>query len=488
MRSRKLDVLAGFALFLFFGGRAYAQGSDAPRSRPAPEVIPTAPPVPAAEVPVAPAGTPLSVSDPMLVPVPMPAKSLHKWEEALALIKSRSTDLRIAEVEITRAEAQWRQALAGALPSLNATGSLTHQLITNTSSQVIGVGPTGPQFRDVQVPFPNAANASITLVQPLIATRPWYALGTAKQSEAVARLNVADVKRQITLRVANGMVAVVTQERIAELNRVGLKNALERLELTQRRATLGAATGLDVIRARQDVETARTSLVTGDESLRQSREALGLALGLPEAVAVAPDVHIDGLERAALATCKPSRNLDDRPDVASAGASIVLAGRTRGDAKRQFLPTVNFQSTVNTTSVDTGAAPATTWNIQGVLSVPIWDGGARYATLRTADVDIERATQRLEAVKRQATIEITQARRAVDVAGQSREVSEKARDLAKETDRLVRTAYQEGRGTSLELVAAATTLRQAEITLALREFDVVRARVAAVIALSVCDY
>jgi outer membrane protein TolC len=428
------------------------------------------------------------VSDPMLTPVPLPARRIQRWEEALAFIKSRSTELRTAEVEIQRAEAQWRQALAGALPSINATGSLTRQLITNTSSQVVAVTKDGPVFAPIEVPFPNAANASLSLVAPVIATRPWYALGTAKKQEEVAQLNVADVKRQIALRVANGLVAVVTAERISELNRVGLKNALERLELTERRAQLGAATGLDVVRAKQDVETARASLVTGDESLRQSREALGLALGIPEAVGVAPNVRIDGLEQAARATCNPSEKLDNRPDVASATAQIAVAERATGDVKRQYLPTVTFQSTLATTSINTGAAPNTTWNIQGVLQIPIWDGGARYANMRTADVEIERAAQRLEQVKRQATIEVTQARRAVEVTNQSRLVAEKARDLAKETDRLVRTAYQEGRGTSLELVAAATTLRQAEISLALREFEVVRARVAAVIALSTCAY
>ena len=433
------------------------------------------------------------VSDPMLTPVPLPARRIQRWEEALTFIKSRSTELRTAEVEIQRAEAQWRQALAGALPSLNATGSLTRQLITNTSSQVAGVaqnpdGTTRPVFREVEVPFPQAANANLSLVAPVIATHPWYALGTAKKQEEVAQLNVADVKRQIALRVANGLVSVVTAERISELNRVGLRNALERLELTERRAQLGAATGLDVVRAKQDVETARASLVTGDESLRQSREALGLALGIPEAVGVAPNVRIDGLEQAAMATCKPSEKLENRPDVASAAAQIAVAERGTGDVKRQYLPTVTFQSTLATTSIDTGAAPNTTWNIQGVLQIPIWDGGARYANMRTADVEIARAAQRLEQVKRTATIEVTQARRAVDVTNQSRLVAEKARDLAKETDRLVRTAYQEGRGTSLELVAAATTLRQAEISLALREFEVVRARVAAVIALSTCSY
>lgn len=456
----------------------------------APET-PTAPPVTTAaasappETPTAP-----SVDDPMLTPVPQPTRRLHRWEDALVYIKARSTDLRIAEVEITRAEAQWRQALAGSLPTINLNASLSHQIITNKSLQ-----PSTKCTADgsvalcpIETPFPNAANAGITAVQPLVTTRSWYALGTAKQSETVARLNVADVKRQIALRVANGMVAVVTAERIAELNRVGLRNALERLALTQRRAALGSATGLDVVRAQQDAEAARTSLVSGDEALRQSREALGLALGVPEAIGVGTDVRIDGLEQAATSTCKPSSRLEDRPDVASAGASIALAGRALGDAKRQFLPTVNLQSTLSTTSIDTGATPRTTWNIQGLLSIPIWDGGVRYATLRTANVDISRAEQRLEAVRRQATIEITQARRAVEVAESSRAVSQRSRDLAVETDRLVRVGYVEGRGTSLELVAAATTLRQADITLALREFDVVKARVAAVISLSRCEY
>lgn len=485
MRARKLSV-SSFVLLLTLlkGTGALAQGTSGTSASDARG--PSAPPLATAGTTAA---TELpSVTDPMLKPVPLPTKSLHKWEEALVMIKSRSTDLRTAEIEVQRAEAQWRQALAGSLPTINANGSLTHQLITNETLQPSRAPDGSITLAPVQSPFPNAANASLTAVQPLLATRPWYALGTAKQAESVARLNVEDVKRLIALRVANGMVAVVTAERIAELNRVGLKNALERLELTQRRAELGAATGLDVVRSKQDVESARTSIVGGDESLRQSREALGLALGVTEAVGVASDVRMDGLELAAMATCKPSQKLEDRPDVASAGASIALAERTRGDVKRQFLPTINLQSTLATTSIDTGAAPSTTWNIQGVLSIPIWDGGARYASMRTADVDIERATQRLEAVKRQATIEIVQSRRAVDVATQSREVTERARDLAKETDRLVRTSYQEGRGTSLELVAAATTLRQAEITLALREFDVVKARVAAVLALSTCQY
>jgi hypothetical protein len=53
---------------------------------------------------------------------------------------------------------------------------------------------------------------------------------------------------------------------------------------------------------------------------------------------------------------------------------------------------------------------------------------------------------------------------------------------------LTRAAYVEGRGTSLELVAAAQTLRETEIQLALRDFELVRARVLAVLTLATCPW
>ena len=55
-------------------------------------------------------------------------------------------------------------------------------------------------------------------------------------------------------------------------------------------------------------------------------------------------------------------------------------------------------------------------------------------------------------------------------------------------DRLARLNFQLGRGTSLDLVDAARQLRQAEIQLAVQEFNTVQAKIAALLALSDCNY
>jgi outer membrane protein TolC len=474
MRAMRRSLLS--ALLFFFSVPAFAQ-QPAPDQKPAPPTTPTIPTAP-------------TIDDPMLQPPPRAKTEISNWEEALKHVRARSTDLRIAMQEIERAEGQSRVALAGILPTINGNVAYTHNIITNETVQFIRTSDPANPFttRPVRTPFPDFLTAQAQIIQPVIAPRAWYAIGTADRAIDISKIGVDEQKRLIAVAVANAMVGVVLAERVAELNRLGLKNALTRLELSTRRAALGGGTGLDVVRARQDVENARAILVTGDEALRQQREALGLALGLPEQVGVPPTVDLNGLEADARKACKPAPNVDERPDVALLRGRAELAHRAHNDVKYQFSPTVDIRSAMNTTTIDTGAAPNTTWNIQAVLTVPLWEGGARYGLLRTTTAEEIQAQERHEAARRTATIQVTQAQRAVTVAEERRRVAASARDLATENDRLTRAAYVEGRGTSLELVDAARTLRQTEIELAQRDFELVRARVAAVLALATCPW
>jgi outer membrane protein assembly factor BamB len=61
---------------------------------------------------------------------------------------------------------------------------------------------------------------------------------------------------------------------------------------------------LDVVRADQNAENARATLVNGDEALRQAREALGLALGIPEETGVAREMDVSGIAEDALRSCR----------------------------------------------------------------------------------------------------------------------------------------------------------------------------------------
>ncbi len=413
-------------------------------------------------------------NDAMLIPVPPASRALANWDEALTMARSRSSDYRIALLEVEKAEGQSRVALAGALPTLNGNANATHQFITSTATTTT-TGTTGS----------NSLQASLTLAVPLFNAEAWYAVGTAHANERVVRLSVDDQRRQIILAIVDTLIAEAAAEHVSEINRVGLADSLSRLAIVEKKQELGAGNSLDLLRARQDVLTARASLVRGDEALLQTREALGLALGVAEPVGLGGGLDIPTIEAGVTRVCRTG-TIDERPDVAAARARLEVASRGVTDVDLKYLPTIVASSTASVTALDQGPSPRGSWNIQAALNWNIWDGGARYGLHREAKASEAEAQYTLDALGRNVKTDIVQSSRGVSVATQSEQISAASRDAAAELDRLTRISYAEGSGTGLDLVTAATALRQAQINVTVDEFNTAKARIEAALAKSTC--
>ncbi len=461
---------------------ASAQGST-PAPAPAPAVQTS--PEQAAPA-LAPAPPRLTVSDPMLAPVPPPRRTIASWDEAAHLMRTRSTDLRRAYADVHRAEADSRTALAAVLPTLNATGTVTHTFLPASGGNTSFVDTSSSTVSASTGRARNTLNASIRLGVPLVDLKAWHVIGTAHQSENVARQNHAELERTTAAALAAAIAANVTAERVAELGRVGLKNALERLAIAEAKERTGTATGLDIVRAKQDVAQARRSLVTSDESLRKSRDALGLAVGFAEPVGVLPTTSLESIEGGALKACHPLPELERRPDLLAAKQQVELSERRAHEVDLGFFPTLSASSTLAQSVNDVSGAGLATWNVQAILSVPLWDGGARYGARRSAAAVLDQSQTALTALRRATSVALAQARRSVEVAQESLRVAKEARDLAFDVDRLTRAGYQTGKGTSFELVASAVALRQAEVNLALEELGLVQARLSSLLTLATC--
>jgi len=417
-------------------------------------------------------------SDPMLSPPPQAPRRIASWSEALTLIRSQSPDYVSSYESVARAEAQKRIALAAVLPTLNGQGSFTHQFSTSALSF---------NGRTVETPPPDLWAATATLNWSVVNPRSIYAVGTADRNIESAKLAFEDRRRIIALAIVDAMLSTLAAAHVAALNRVGLRAALDRLALTQARLQFGQGTPLDVDRAQQDAEAARQLILTGDEALRQSREALGVAVGSPTPVAAPGDLDLDQFEGAVAHTCRLNDDIERRPDVASARMQLEVAQRAVHDAELQLAPSLGLSSQLGYASAVT-LGPLNTWSVQGVVNVPFYDGGARYGAMRDARAAVEQARQSLVKARLGAIVEAAQAQRSVSVYQSSRDVAKKQRELAQRIDSRTREGYSHGLGTSLDLVTSAQALRQAETNLALLEFQVGSARAHAVLANAECLY
>lgn len=405
-----------------------------------------------------------------------PPRLLTSWDEAVALFSSRSPELRVAAQEVVRAGGRRRAALGALLPQLNGSALASFSLL-----------PPPPGDSSTAALFGAAPYQTMGLVAQLavVDLRAWNGLATALESESAAKLTNAEARRLLLVNLAQTLLSLVAAEKLAELNAAGVADAQARLDLAEKSERAGATTALDVGRLRQDLSLAKAQAVTSDEAVRQAREALGVALGLDEAVGVSPGFQLDGLASLVPARCSAVADLEARPDVRAASAAVGVAHRGVLDVGAQFIPSVGVRMNAQAFIIAGTAFPI--WNLQAVLTVPLWDGGARYGALRDAKAVEAQAEARRDSAVRNARVEVQRAQRGIEVARQSRELAQAALEQAELTDALVKKAWDSGLGTSLELVTAATALRTQRLQLALKEYDVLRARVVALFALSECN-
>jgi multidrug efflux system outer membrane protein len=455
---------------------AVAAAPAAPAPTPAPQTEPTLP----------------DVSDPLLAPPPPPTKVLTSWQQGIAMVRDQSVTLRLARANVLQAQAQAREALSGALPQLTGTGSVQHHLIRGQTT-VFATNPAtdlpvgGPET--INIPDPSTFwTAALNLRIPVFYPQVWYNHGSAKDAVEASKLSARESERQVIAAVANTIVSVVTAERLAEVSRESLKAALSTVDLTKRRAALGASNTLDVLRVEGEASLSRAQVVSATESLIEAREALGTALGTAEAWGVTSNIQLDALATDAQKNCHIESDVLSRTDVRAAQANLGVADRQVKSIDYAYLPTVDAVSTFTLLDPVSGINNRhETWTIGGLLSWNIYDGGLRGGQREAAVAGEDAARANLAEAKRNASLQVIQATRAVQVAEANLAVSAKTREIDAETARLTKISFLNGSETSFDLVTTESALRVAEVDLAVKEFDVMQAKIAALLALASCE-
>lgn len=482
-----------FGLCLILSSQV-ALAQPAPAPKPVAPAAPTAPaaaaatqPVPAPVATTATAAEPVlpQVTDDMLAPVPPATNVLTSWREALRILRDNSTTLKTSRAREDVARAQSRQVLAGSLPVLSADAGITYQILKGKGVRIDGTNV------DTNATIPDPAltwQGGLNLRVPVLSLDTWYNRGTAEAQIEVTKLNTKALERISVAMVADAVVAAVTAERLAEVSRVSLESVLSTLDLNKRRAALGAASALDVLRIEQEVSLSRAQVVSANDGVLQAREQLGAVLGSSEPYGVTPNIRLDALANDAKTTCQPNNDVLARSDVRAAEASVNVAKRNEDYIGKTYWPTVDAVSSLTYWQPESGINNKhVTWSVGGVLTWTLYDGGLRYGTREQRTAETRIASEQLSEAKRQARLEVTQAFRTVKSSEATLAVAARTRDIAAETARLSKVAYLNGSGTSFDLVDTARRQREAELDYTIKEFNVLRAKIAALLALATCD-
>ena len=385
-----------------------------------------------------------------------PAPERVTFDEAVRRALARAPNAVIAAEEIARVDGLLTQARAGSLPALGAAGAYT--VIDHARTIPGRVTQSREQWQ-----------GAATLAVPIVAPSRWATWVTARRVLDATRIAADDVRRQVALAAGRAYLGVLASLRATEVSRSAVDLARARLDFARARLKGGVGNALDEARAQQVLASSEAQLESAETGLARAREALGVATG--------SEGPLDAADEPQLTAPSPPESPEERrPDVAAARARLEAAAAAARYSWADWLPSLLATAQGTLTDPALAPTPPSGWQVQLVLSLPIFEGGFRVGQLREREALQREASTALEATLRQARSEVRVSAEAVQhqeaAFGAARRASEQARTVLTLTSR----AYEAGATNSLDLTTAQQQSRDADLAMVISEDAVRNAR------------
>jgi outer membrane protein TolC len=164
----------------------------------------------------------------------------------------------------------------------------------------------------------------------------------------------------------------------------------------------------------------------------------------------------------------PDQAAARRPDVRAQQARREATAHLRRDDWAYYAPTLLAQAEAFRQTA-TPLQPGSGWQATIVLSIPLFDGGARYGVERERRASDVEAQANLEALLRQVSVEVRAALEVVHDADEGLTASRAAAVAANTAAALADKSYRAGASTNIEVVDAERQARDAASQVALAE-------------------
>ena len=219
-------------------------------------------------------------------------------------------------------------------------------------------------------------------------------LRRATEASRAQLLATEDARQMVVLTlvsdVASDYFALLTLDQQLQITRDTIKTQEDAVKLTEHRLEHGVATKLDVLQAKQVLDTANAQVPELQRQIGLEEDALGILLGdYPHSVTRGVPL-VDQQLPPEVPAGLPSSLLARRPDISQAEQNLISANAQIGVAKAAFFPQISLTGTgggaVGRSSVFSSFINSNigTWGGTAQLTQPIFEGGRLRGDLRVA--------------------------------------------------------------------------------------------------------
>ncbi len=455
---------------------------------------------------VAPVAMPRNAADTVQAP------AVLSLDQAIQIALDESPSIKIADMEVQRAEFAKKGSYAMLFPQIGASASYQRTIKKQVmymgggdddegsgggmSSMMSGIlDPImyyiNELYKGTGVPFVpyvpkpsttddsndggiavgrwNTFNAGITASMPLINAQLWKSLEISGESVDLAVEKARTSKLETVNQVKQAYFAVLLAKEAKQVYESVYQNAMQNLELTQKKYNASKASELDLARAKTTVANAVPDVFNSENSIYLSLWQLKAIMGIDL------EADIDVKDSLLVYSDSMSRVINDSDLALTNNSALrqleIQADQLANSIKMQkygYLPTLSlaFSYSLNAMTNDFKFEEYhwTPYSYVGLsLNIPIFSGGQKLNDLRQSKVQANQLAIQRENTERQLRIAIRQNLSTMETAVKSHESALDALESAQKAYDIAAKSYEVGRSTLTDLDAAQLALTQARL-------------------------
>lgn len=317
-------------------------------------------------------------------------------------------------------------------------------------------------------PFPEFDNtiydAGVSLTLPLyVGGRLDRGLTIARIKKEIAEDRFLMSKQELIYNVTAVYYKIAQLEKLLELREAAVKQ----LESHKRNAELfleaGTIPRVELLKVETELAHTRQSVISVKNSMESTYEILKVLMGMDDLdarpsiiYAPQPDYKYPVVAEESVTVA-----LSQRPDYRVASRRVNMASESVRLVNGKWLPSVFLSGDYSERSGDR-LEFKDNWSLGLRLSVPLFEGGIIKAEEGRERMQVDKAREEERAVRMEITREVKEAYLNIDSATKRIEVAKVALDAARESMRIENLKYENGSGTSTDVIDAQTLLLRAE--------------------------
>ncbi|MBD5353266.1 MAG: TolC family protein [Bacteroides sp.] len=390
-------------------------------------------------------------------------------QECVAIALNESQTLKVADMEIKKADYSKKEVLANLFPAIDFTGAYQRAIELQSMNMSMG-----GMSQTIKMGTDNNWNLGFSASMPLINASLWKSIGLSDtqilQSLESARASRLDLVNNVNKAYYALLLAIDSRKVIRQNYDLAKLNA----EIYERQYKAGTASEYDMLRSQVQVTNVEPELLQADIAVRQCQLQLAVLMGIETTATLMPTVGLSDMQQEMYGYyLGDNRSLSDNTSLRSLDINRKLAQQNVTMQKMAWVPTLAATFNINWNAMSNDNPfknqhfnPYS--NVGLALQIPIFHGGAKYQKLRQAQVqvkqlDLQRETL-VNSLNMQVDLALDNINRQVNQISSSEEgmkSAEKAREIMQKSFEIGAATYLNLRDSEMALTSAQLSYYQA---------------------------